>query len=213
MRTSQLAAAALAGALSLPALAAAQTPQVLVGDIPCIPRQGNALVQAIAGPLSAGAEVRFYFRRQEHGDFYWVPARQASNGTWWGVLPLPEPDNTVAEVYGAVYGPGNMPQAQSRIQSVEVREDCRVDLSSEQAQATTSMTVGETALGQKMRKIAWWQCPGVTERIDVNGERRGDEACLPLVWWQRPEVLGAFLLVPPGVIILEPDPPVSPANP
>jgi hypothetical protein len=213
MRTSQLAAAALAGALTLPALAAAQTPQVLVGDVPCIPRQGNALVQAIAGPLSAGAEVRIYFRRQDHGDFYWVPAQQASNGTWWGVLPLPEPDNTVAEVYGAVYGPGNMPQAQSRIQAVEVREDCRVDLSSEQAEATTSMTVGETALGQKLRKIAWWQCPGVTERIDVNGERRSDEACLPLVWWQRPEVLGGLLLVPPGIIIVEPDPPVSPANP
>jgi hypothetical protein len=215
MRSIRL-AATLAGALALPALAAAQSPQVLVGDVPCIPRQGNELVQAIAGPLPAGAEVRIYFRRHEHGDFYWIPAEQASNGTWWAVLPVPEPDNAMAEVYGAVYGPGNVPLAQSRIQSVAVTEDCRVELDSRQAEATTSMTVGETALGQKMRKLAWWQCPGVRARIDVHGERRADEACLPIgLWWQRPEVLGGLVLVPPGISIVvnEPDPPVSPANP
>jgi hypothetical protein len=216
MRRLAFASAALAGALSIPALAAAQTPQVLVGDVACIPRGGNGLVRAIAGPLSPGAEVRIYFRRHEHGDFYWLPARQASDGTFWAVLPVPEPDNVLAEVYGAVYGPGNMPLAQSRIQSVEVREDCPVDLDAQQAESATNMTVGETALGQKMRKLAWWQCPGVEERIDVHGERREDEACLPLAaWWQRPEVLGAFLLVPPGITIIvnEPEPPVSPANP
>jgi hypothetical protein len=212
MRAHHLAAAALAGALALPALAAAQTPQVLVGDVACIPRQGHGLVRAIAGPLPAGSEVRVYFRRSDHGDFYYIPAQQADDGTWWSVLPLPEPDNTLAEVYGAVYGPGNRPLAQSRIQSVEVREDCEVELDARQSQETGSMTVGETALGQKLRKLAWWQCPGVTERIDVHGERREDEACLPIGLWRRPEMVG--LLIPPGIIIIgDPDPPVSPANP
>ena len=214
MRSLKPAAALLASAL-LPTFAAAQVPQVVVGDVPCIPRQAHGLVQSVAGPLPSGSEVRIYFRRQDHGDFYWLPARQSNDGTWWSVLPLPEPDNTVAEVYGAVYGAGNKPLAQSRIQSVEVREDCPVDLDAQQKEATTGMTVGETALGQQLRKIAWWQCPGVTERIDVNGERRADEACVPLVWWQRFESIGTLVLIPPGVrvVVFTPEPPVSPSVP
>jgi hypothetical protein len=194
--------------------AAAQTPQVLVGDVACIPSDGHAVVKALAGPLAAGSEVRIYFRRQGHGDFYWLPARQDDSGTYWVVLPVPEPDNVVAEIYGAVYGPGNLPLAQSRIQTVEVRQDCQVELTTAQADETQHMTVGETALGQKLRKLAWWQCEGIRERIDVYGTHRLDEVCMPVVWWRRPEgAAAAFMLVPPGIVIVNEPDPVSPAFP
>src|SRR5262245_44859454 len=105
---------------------AAQVPRVLIGDIPCIPRNGHALAQAVAGPLDPNEDVRIYFRRQGYGDFYWVPARPTSDGRFWGVLPVPEPDNHQAEVYAAVVAPNGLPRAQSRIVQVPVESNCRV---------------------------------------------------------------------------------------
>src|SRR5690606_30837718 len=143
--------------------AVAQTPRVLVGDVPCIPAGGNAVVSVAAAPVPSGGEVRVYFRRQGYGDFYWVPARphDSGAGAFWGVLPVPEPDNRQAEVYAAVYGADGLPLAQSRVRQVPVEGDCRAELSPAQQTEATHMTVGETALGQKLRKLAWWRCDGV----------------------------------------------------
>jgi hypothetical protein len=204
--------AVVSALLVLTGAASAQTPQVLVGDVPCIPSEGHGLVQAIAGPVPAGGEVRVYFRRQGHGDFYWLPATMEGS-TYWAVLPVPEPDNVLAEIYGAVYGAAGVPLAQSRIQTVPVTQDCRVDLDAEQSSSTTHMTVGETALGQKLRKLAWWRCEGIRERIDVMGEERVDEACLPLAWWERPGVIAGLALVPPGLTVVVQDPPGPAVDP
>src|SRR4051812_4516873 len=93
--------AAIVLSLSLAAGVAAQVPRALIGDLACIPRDGHAVAQAVAGPLASTEEVRIYFRRQGYGDFYWVPARPTSDGRFWGVLPVAEPDNKIAEVYAA----------------------------------------------------------------------------------------------------------------
>jgi hypothetical protein len=195
---------------------AAQVPRVLIGDIPCIPRNGHALAQAVAGPLDPNEDVRVYFRRQGYGDFYWVPARPTSDGRFWGVLPVPEPDNHQAEVYAAVVAPNGVVRAQSRVVQVPVDGNCRVTLRNAQSTDAQHLTVGETSLGQKFRKVAWWQCEGIRERIDVRGEHRDDEACLPIAWWDRPETIAPLTLLSGGgiiTVISEPPGEVSPANP
>jgi hypothetical protein len=202
-------------ALAVAGGAAAQIPRVLIGDLACIPRNGHALAQAVAGPLDPNQDVRIYFRRDGYGDFYWVQARPTSDGRFWGVLPVPEPDNHQAEVYAAVVTATGVPLAQSRVIHVPVESNCRVPLRHAQSVDASHLIVGETSLGQKFRKVAWWQCEGIRERIDVRGERRDDEACLPIAWWERPEILGTVVLVPGVSITGLPDPPpeLSEANP
>src|ERR1044072_954670 len=106
----------LAFALSLAwaASAAAQVPRALIGDLACIPKNGHAVAQAVAGPVTNTDEVRIYFRRQGYGDFYWVPARPTSDGRFWGVLPVPEPDNKQAEAYAALAGGAGPPRRPAR---------------------------------------------------------------------------------------------------
>jgi hypothetical protein len=205
-----LGSAAFAASLLIAAGAAAQTPRVLIGDIACVPKNGHAVAQAVAGPLAQGAEVRIYFRRQGYGDFYWVPARPTSDGRQWGVLPVPEPDNHQAEVYAAVVSPNGVPVAQSRVIVVPVQDNCRSQLDNMQTADADHLTVGETSLGQKFRKVAWWQCEGIRERVDVRGERRDDEACLPIAWWERPEMLAPLVLVSGGGVTTEVIPPAPP---
>jgi hypothetical protein len=208
---------AVIASCALASAAAAQVvPRVLIADMPCIPRDGHALAQAVAGPVGPNEEVRIYFRRSGYGDFYWVPARPSSDGPFWGVLPVPEPDNHQAEVYAAVMTTNGLPRAQSRVIQVPVTDDCRVQLRNAQEADAQHLTVGETSLGQKFRKVAWWQCEGIRERVDVRGEKREDEACLPLAWWQRPETIAPFVLAGAGgitTIVSEPPEEVSPSNP
>ena len=199
MRTvTRAGSSALLLALLVATGAAAQVPRVLIGDVPCIPRNGHGLVQAVAGPLESTDEVRVYFRRTGYGDFYWVPARPTSDGRFWAVLPVPEPDNHQAELYAAVVSANNLPRAQSRIVTSPVEANCRVPLGVAQTADSDHLTVGETSLGQKFRKVAWWQCEGVRERIDVRGESRDDETCLPIAWWERPGMLAPVALLTGG---------------
>jgi hypothetical protein len=211
-------------AVFLATAAAAQVPttpvpRVLMGDLACIPRDGHALAQAVAGPLGPNDDVRFYFRREGYGDFYWVPARPTSDGRFWGVLPVPEPDNQRAEIYAAVVTESGMPIAQSRVAHVPVEPNCRVLLRNSQSEDANHLTVGETSLGQKFRKVAWWQCEGIRQRVDVRGERRDDEACLPIAWWEQPELLAPLVLVGGGTVAVvgvtptSQPPEVSPSNP
>jgi hypothetical protein len=207
---------AVALSLALAVSAAAQTPRALIGDLACIPRDGHAVAQAVAGPLNGTDEVRIYFRRQGYGDFYWVPAKPTSDGRFWGVLPVPERDNKQAEVYAAVVASTGQPRAQSRVITVPVEPNCRVQLGNAQQADAGHLIVGETSLGQKFRKVAWWQCEGIRERVDVRGERRDDESCLPLAWWQRPELLAPLVVIGGGGgVLITPDNPaeISVANP
>ena len=203
----------LALLVAMAASAGAQTPRALVGDVPCVPAGGNAVVPAAAAPVPAGAEVRVYFRRQGYGDFYWVPARPEDGraGAYWAVLPVPEPDNDAAEIYAAVYGADGLPLAQSRVRQVPVVADCQVDLDPPQQADADHMLVGETALGQMYRKLAWWRCEGVRERLNVRGERRDDEVCAPMpLWWERAEMLVPFVVAGAGgvtSVVIDEEPP------
>ncbi len=182
---------AVAFSLSLGAGASAQVPRVLIGDLACIPRDGHAVAQAVAGPLAPSEEVRVYFRRQGYGDFYWVPARPSSDGRFWGVCRSPSPTTSRPRSTPPWSAANGVPRAQSRVISVPVEPNCRVQLGNAQQADSQHLVVGETSLGQKFRKVAWWRCDGIRERVDVRGERRDDESCLPLAWWDASRDAGA----------------------
>src|ERR1044072_340501 len=138
----------LAFALSVAwaASAAAQVPRALIGDLACIPKNGHPVAQAVAGPVTNTDEVRIYFRRHGYGAFYWVPARPTPAGRLWGALRAPDPDNKQAEVSAAVVAPTGQPRAQSRIISVPVEPNSRVQLGNAQQAAADHLIVGETSL-------------------------------------------------------------------
>lgn len=213
MRTRALAASA--ALLCLAAAAAAQPSRVMLAGAECVPRGEHGLVRGGGGPVPDGGEVRVYFRRQGHGDFYYVPTRLAGDGTFSARLPVPEPDNTAAELYAAIYDAARRPVAQSRVQVAPVREDCpEVERRDDRGDdGADRLVVGETTLSQKLRKVAWWQCDNLRERIDVYGERRDDESCLPVAWWQRPAVLVPLTLIGGGgiVTVVDPEPPPEPS--
>jgi hypothetical protein len=213
MRATRAASLAVLALLSLAASAAAQVvPRVMIGDMQCVPKRQHQVAFAVAGPLEPGDQVRIYFRRSGYGDFYWVPAHPTSEGTYWGVLPVPEPDNQMAEIYAAVVKPPGAPRAQSRVIQVPVQDDCRVpQLHTAQQAEAGHLTVGETTLGQKGRKVAWWQCEGVRERVDVLGQQRADDMCLPLAWWQRPQsILPVMILSSVGIVTVVNETPPTP---
>jgi hypothetical protein len=182
-------------ALSTASGAVAQGPTVVFRPVECIPAQGHTLVAVAVTPSVTAAEPRVYFRRQDHGDFYYVPLQRASEGAFWGLLPIPEPENTVAELFAAVADAEGALVSRSAAQIVPVTSDCRVELEGEQRDLAGRLTVGETAVAQAGRELAWWRCEGVVGRIDLRGEERADEACAPVaLWWQRPEMLAPLVL-------------------
>ena len=156
----------------------AQVPLMTVA-IECIPSGGNGVVNLGIAP-DVGGDVRVYFRRTGYGDYYYAPAEtgQPGSGVYWSVLPVPEPDNAVAEYYGAVVDPSGRFLGQTPVQTVPISDDCDVDLTEPQRSRSSDLTIGETSIGQKGMKVAWWQCEGVDQRIDLNGEERQDDACI-----------------------------------
>jgi hypothetical protein len=86
-------------ALSLVAAAVPAIGQtVSVGDLECVPLEGNSLVTAsVSPPEGAANTMRLYFSRvhNEVEDFYYVEMRSAGGGNYWAVLPDPD-DSTLA---------------------------------------------------------------------------------------------------------------------
>lgn len=83
------------GALMVVALAlpvAAQSPKITVGQVACLPIDGNGVVTATVTPDLGSLSIRLYFRRLhiEVEDFYYTEMRPSGSGGYWGVFPDPE---------------------------------------------------------------------------------------------------------------------------
>lgn len=202
-------------------VAVAQPPTLILAPPECLPAEGQAAVAVAVTPEIEEREIRVYFRRQGHGDFYYLVAEAAGGGGYWAVLPIPEPDNDFAEVYAAAFDPDGNLVGRSEGATVPIYEDCDVDLTREQADYADSLSVGETSWAQKDRKVAWWQCEHVDERIDVAGDVRDEDACVPVAyWWRNPAILvplgiggvGGVLLID-DIINDGPPPEASPSAP
>ena len=74
---------------------------VTVGDIECLPLEGNAVATAsVTPPDGAASTVRLYFSRvhNEVEDFYYVEMRAAGGGNYWAVLPDPDDSTLVRKL-------------------------------------------------------------------------------------------------------------------
>lgn len=192
--------------------AVGQVPRVVTAPLECLPANGNAAGRVSVQPDLDRFDVRLYFRRDGFGDFYYVEMEREDQGVFTGVFPVPEESNERSEYYAAVLDGGRV-VSQSAVRQVDVTPDCDPHLTSEQRQRASQLRIGETSLSQKYRKVAWWECIGVSERIDVFGEVRDDTSCIPVAWFTRPEMLVPVSLAGVGVtsvVIIDEAPPGGP---
>jgi len=182
--------------------AAAQTPNVAVDPVSCLPQGENGVVWATIAPEVGGAQPRLYFRWDQDEDFYWVLMQASGQGRYWGVPPKPEDKNKAVEYYTAVVDPENRILAKSEMLTSPVRDDCTVDLDEQQHGVAENLTVGETTDEQKGEDVDGFLCDGVVSRIDPAGVLRGDERCRAcVIAWNRKAVL-APIAAATGIIIL-----------
>jgi hypothetical protein len=73
----------------------------------------------------------------------------------------------------------------SEMRSVDVRKDCRVNLTPQQEGFAKNLVIGETAAWQKDEEVFHWECTGITTRRDPLNVLRADERCRAclIAWW------------------------------
>lgn len=133
---------------------------------------------------------------------------------------LEQLENEPTEYFTSVHDHQGDRLAKSTTRVLEVRDNCRVDLSERQIGEAANMTVGETAYWQKAEGLFHWLCDGIVSRIDPLSILRGDSACRACIvaWWKRPDVLiptaGVLGVGTTVSLVDERDPtPVSPSEP
>lgn len=131
---------------------------------------------------------------------------------------LEQLENEPAEYYTSVHDAKGAQLARSETRVVEVRENCRPDLTAEQLGEAENLTVGETASWQRGEEVFHWLCDGIVTRIGPMGVKRGDEVCRACViaWYKRPGILvpaATATGVTTGVIIAVGDDDIRPVSP
>ena len=133
---------------------------------------------------------------------------------------LEQLENEPTEYFTSVHDYAGNRLAKSQTQVVEVRDNCRADLTEKQLGEAANLTVGETAYWQKAEGLFHWLCDGIVSRIDPLSILRGDGACRACViaWWKSPDVLvpsvGVAGVGTTVVVVNQSDPaPVSPSEP
>lgn len=187
---------ALAAALSVPAHAQAPArngaPGITVHEVECIPNNDNGVVRATVQPEIGGAEVRLYFRWEEHGPFYYVLMEAAGDGAYWATPPKPVDENHQVEVYVTQVNPaGQEVGPRSETMLIPVTGDCDVRLTTHERGMAQNLVVGETDPEQIDRDVWGFLCDGIISRIDPEGVLRADGICRRCIvaWWNKPEGL------------------------
>ena len=86
----------------------------------------------------------------------------------------------------------------SEMRSVEVKSDCKVNLTPQQEGFAKNLTIGETAAWQKNEEVFHWECTGITTRRDPQNVLRADDrcrACVIAAWWPAGAAGGAIALI------------------
>ncbi len=105
---------------------------------------------------------------------------------------LEQLENEPAEYYMSVHeGATQRELARSKTRVVEVRENCRLDLTEAERGEAENLTVGESAQWQRGEQVFHWLCDGIVTRINPIGVKRPDGFCRAcvIVWFQRPQIL------------------------
>ena len=109
---------------------------------------------------------------------------------------LEQLENEPAEYYMSVHeGVTGRELARSKTRVVEVRKNCRLDLTPEERGEAENLTVGETAQWQRGEQVFHWLCDGIVTRIGPIGIKRPDEFCRAcvIVWWKRPQIVAPLI--------------------
>jgi len=101
------------------------------------------------------------------------------------------------EYFVAVVDPAGRLLGRSEMRSVEVRKDCRVNLTPQQEGFAKNLVIGETAGWQKGEEVFHWECTGVTTRKDPLNVLRADDRCRACViaWWPVAATGGAVAMI------------------
>lgn len=175
MRIRAWSTVALCLCFAAPALA--QPVLISLADLPCLPEQANAALHVSVSPDVEQNAVRLFFRRQAHGDLYYLQMHPLGEGRYWAVLPKPQHQNEMVEYHVHIGGPAGETMATSPIRLVAVTHDCEVELTDQEEDESDNLRVGETTADQKSRAVAWFLCDGIVERIGVDGLVRPDDFC------------------------------------
>lgn len=90
------------------------------------------------------------------------------------------------EYFVAVVDSSGKLLGRSEMRSVEVKKDCKVNLTPQQEGFAKNLTIGETAAWQKGEEVFHWECTGITTRRDPLNVLRADDrcrACVIAAWW------------------------------
>ncbi len=104
------------------------------------------------------------------------------------------------EYFVAVVDSSGKLLGRSEMRSVEVKSDCKVNLTPQQEGFAKNLTIGETAAWQKNDEVFHWECTGITTRRDPLNVLRADDrcrACVIAAWW--PVAAGGAAMVAIGV--------------
>ncbi len=213
MRAHSLLAAAVLAAVASPVLAQ----HIMLPEMSCLALERNTAVHTTATGEAPGGTTRLYFRWKGHGDFYWVEMAPEGGGRAWATLPKPRRQNDTVEQYAALLDDAGHEIARSEMRMVQVKADCRTDLTPKERGFAENLTIGETTAPQRGRDVLGFLCDGVVTRVNPAGIRRADDACRACVvaWWQQNEVLLplAGLGGVTTISITEPNPEPSPSQP
>lgn len=197
-------------AVTLPRTARAQDAPggaIEVEEIDCLPNNDNGVIHAAVRPEVGGAEVRLYFRWDDHDDgpFYFVAMEAEGAGRYWATPPKPDDRNHQVEYYVAEVDPSGAMLRQSEPMVTPVTGDCDAVLSRKERGMAENLVVGETADEQAGDQVHGFLCDGVISRIGPDGVLRADSICRRCIvaWWDRPDALvpAAVLLGGGGVLI------------
>ncbi|HUP43346.1 MAG TPA: hypothetical protein VM599_09060 [Thermoanaerobaculia bacterium] len=178
--------------LSAAAPGAAQTPAIQIEEVDCLPNLNNGVIRATVQPEIAGAEVRLYFRWDDHGPYYFEAMVAAGGGTYWATPPKPIDANHQVDAYVAVVDPaGEVVGSPSERVLVPVTDDCDVVLSEHERGMAENLVVGEIEEEQHGEEVLGFLCDGIISRISHDGVLRADSICRRCIfaWWDKPEAL------------------------
>lgn len=191
-----------------------QGPVIQLDEVQCVPRNDNGLVRATLRPEVGGADVRLYFRWDDHGEFYYVIMDAAGAGRYWATPPKPTDENHQVEYYVAVVTPEGSVLGRSEPQVAPVTGDCDVALDPAERGMAENLVVGETVVEQQGQQVLGFLCDGIISRIGPTGVLRADGICRRCIvaWFDKPEALvPAAVLLGGGTVLTDVE--VSPTRP
>lgn len=189
-------------------------PVIQLDEVQCVPRKDNGLVRATIRPEVGGADVRLYFRWDDHGEFYYVIMDAAGASRYWATPPKPTDENHQVEYYVAVVTPEGTVLGRSEPEVAPVTGDCDVALKPAERGMAENLVVGETVIEQQGREVLGFLCDGIISRIGPEGVLRADGICRRCIvaWFDKPEALvPAAVLLGGGTVLTDVE--ASPSRP